>query len=125
MLKRRLYEKLKDKLGELLFGFDEQQLDVGFFGGDVILKDLIFRPKKINEIFEQQNLPFALKAGMIAKMDIKVALGLTFPFAFMTDSWFSLLFCFSHRSLHGSSFQSQCRSVSKTCTSFWVLARAT
>ena len=74
MLKRRLYEKLKDKLGELLFGFDEQQLDVGFFGGDIMLKDLIFRPKKINEIFEKQNLPFALKAGMIAKMDIKVRL---------------------------------------------------
>ena len=73
MLKRRLYEKLKDKLGELLFGFDEQQLDVGFFGGDIILKDLIFRPKKINEIFEKKNLPFALKAGMIAKMDIKVS----------------------------------------------------
>lgn len=73
MLKRRLYEKLKDKLGELLFGFDEQQLDVGFFGGDIYLKDLIFRPKKINEIFEEKNLPFALKAGMIAKMDIKIS----------------------------------------------------
>ena len=72
MLKRRFYEKLKDKLGEMLFGFDEQQLDVGFFGGDVVLKDLIFRPKKINEIFEKQNLPFALKAGMIAKLNIKV-----------------------------------------------------
>ena len=72
MLKRQLYEKLKDKLGELLFGFDENQLDVGFFGGDAKLRDLIFRPKAINEIFEKQNLPFALKAGMIAKMDIKV-----------------------------------------------------
>ena len=48
MLKSRLYNKLKDKLGEFLFGFDEQQLDVGFFGGDVHLKDLIFKPKKIN-----------------------------------------------------------------------------
>jgi len=45
---------------------------VGFFGGDILLKDLIFRPKKINEIFEKHNLPFALKAGMIAKLEIKV-----------------------------------------------------
>ena len=72
MLKRRLYEKLKDKLGEYLFGFDEQQLDVGFFGGGANLRDLIIRPKKINEILEKQNLPFALKAGMIAKLDIQV-----------------------------------------------------
>ena len=72
MLKRQLYGKLKDKLGEFLFGFDELQLDVGFFGGNIHLKDLIFRPKKINEIFEKKNLPFALKAGMIAKADIKV-----------------------------------------------------
>jgi len=78
MLKRRLYERLKDKLGEFLFGFDEQQLDVGFFGGDIILKDLIFRPKKINEILEKQNLPFALKAGMIAKVEIKVSSLLSF-----------------------------------------------
>lgn len=52
MIKRQLYEKLKDKLGEYLFGFDEHQLDVGYFGGGVNLKDLIFRPKKINEILE-------------------------------------------------------------------------
>ena len=37
------------------------------------MKDLIFRPKKINEIFEKQNLPFALKAGLIAKIDINVS----------------------------------------------------
>ena len=72
MLKRRLYDKLKDKLGELLFGFDEKNLDVGFFGGDIQLHDLVFRPKKVNEILEKANLPFALKAGLIAKMDIKV-----------------------------------------------------
>ena len=52
MIKRQLYEKLKDKLGEYLFGFDEHQLDVGFFGGGVNLKDLIFRPKKINENYQ-------------------------------------------------------------------------
>jgi len=56
---------------------------VGFFGGDILLKDLIFRPKKINEIFEKQNLPFALKAGMIAKLEIKVSSS-SLPFQFLT-----------------------------------------
>jgi len=37
------------------------------------LKDLIFRPKKINELLEAQNLPFALKAGMIAKLNISIS----------------------------------------------------
>ena len=103
MLKRRLYEKIKDKLGELLFGFDEQQLDVGFFGGDTVLKDLIFRPKKINEIFEKKNLPFALKAGMIAKMEIKVLKLSQSPLRPI------YMVCGSCRYLPGSSFQSQCR----------------
>ena len=56
---------------------------MGFFGGDILLKDLIFRPKKINEIFEKQNLPFALKAGMIAKLEIKVSSS-SLPFQFLT-----------------------------------------
>ena len=55
---------------------------MGFFGGDILLKDLIFRPKKINEIFEKQNLPFALKAGMIAKLEIKVSSS-SLPFQFL------------------------------------------
>ena len=46
---------------------------MGFFGGGAHLRDLIFRPKKINELLEKKNLPFALKAGMLAKMDIKVS----------------------------------------------------
>ena len=73
MLIRRLYEKLKDKLSEYCFGFDEQQLDVGFFGGGANLTDLIFQPKKINELLEEQNLPFSLKAGMIGRLDISVS----------------------------------------------------
>ena len=112
MLKRQLYDKLKDKLGELLFGFDENQLDVGFFGGDAKLRDLIFRPKKVNEIFEEQNLPFALKAGMIATMDIKVISMKVF--LMILSHLCYLLF----RSRPGNSSQSQCRSTSRMCTSF-------
>ena len=36
------------------------------------MKDLIIKPKKVNEILEKQNLPFALKAGLIAKVQIEV-----------------------------------------------------
>ena len=72
MFKSKIYNKLKDTLGEFLFGFDEDQLDVGMFGGHIELKDLIIKPKKVNEILEKQNLPFALKAGLIAKVQIEV-----------------------------------------------------
>ena len=72
MFKSKIYNKLKDALGDFLFGFDEDQLDVGMFGGNIELKDLIIKPKKVNEILEEQNLPFALKAGLIAKVQIQV-----------------------------------------------------
>jgi hypothetical protein len=48
MLKRKLYEKLKDTLGDYLFGFDEKKLDFGFFGGLIKLNDLILKPEKVN-----------------------------------------------------------------------------
>ena len=72
MFKSKIYNKLKDALGDFLFGFDESQLDVGMFGGNIELKNLIVKPKKVNEIFEKQNLPFSLKAGLIAKVQIQV-----------------------------------------------------
>ena len=53
MFQKTLYNKLKDALGDYLFGFDESQLDVGYFGGNIELKNLIIQPKKINEIFDK------------------------------------------------------------------------
>lgn len=72
MLKRRIYDKLKDTLNEFVYEFDERKLDVGMFGGKIEMKDLILKPKKINTIFEKKNLPFALKAGIVRKVTIEV-----------------------------------------------------
>jgi hypothetical protein len=73
MLKRTLYEKLKDKLGAYVDGIDERQLDIGFFGGRVDLKDLILRPDAINKKLEHKNQPFQLKAGLIKKASFTVS----------------------------------------------------
>lgn len=72
MLKRKLYENIKDKLGYLLYGFDESKLDSNFFTGDIKLSDLILRPDRVNEILESKKSPFQLKAGIISKVSIKV-----------------------------------------------------
>lgn len=72
-----MYEKLKDKLGDLLYGFDENKLDVGYFTGLIKLNDLILRPDTVNKLLDKQNLPFQLKAGMISKVVVKVSLSLS------------------------------------------------
>jgi hypothetical protein len=53
MLKRKVYSALKATLSEFVFGFKEEQLDIGYFAGEVVLKDLIIKPNKVNEIFSQ------------------------------------------------------------------------
>ena len=53
-----LYEKLKDSLGDLLYGFDENKLDVGYFSGLIKLNDLILRPNTVNNMLEKHNFPF-------------------------------------------------------------------
>jgi len=46
---------------------------VGLFSGNIELKDLILRPNKVNEMIGKLGLPFRLKAGMIAHIQIKVS----------------------------------------------------
>lgn len=58
MLRRKLYEKLKDTLGDYLFGFDEKKFDFGLFGGLIKLNDLILKPEKVNLLLEQSHSPF-------------------------------------------------------------------
>ena len=53
-----MYEKLKDSLGDLLYGFDENKLDVGYFSGLIKLNDLILRPNTVNNMLEKHNFPF-------------------------------------------------------------------
>ena len=40
--------------------------------GSINLNNVNVKPDKINSLFAKQNIPFALKAGMISKIDIKV-----------------------------------------------------
>jgi len=72
MLKSRVYNALKGVLSEYIIGFKEEQLDVGLFAGEFVLKDLIINPNKVNQDFRKQNLPVRLKAGMIGIVKINV-----------------------------------------------------
>lgn len=73
MIKKKLHTALKAVLSEFVFGFTDDQLDVGLFSGQVELKDLIIKPDKVNKIFEKENMPIRLKAGMIALIRVKVS----------------------------------------------------
>jgi len=73
MIRRRLYNTLKETLKDFVFGFNEKQVEVGLFSGNVELKDLIIKPTKVNEVLDSLNIPFRLKAGMIAHIQIKVS----------------------------------------------------
>ena len=70
MLKRRVYNALKAKLSEFLYGFTEDTIEIGILSGKIKLKNLIVRPNKVNEIFKKGNVPIALKAGLISKISI-------------------------------------------------------
>jgi len=66
MIRRRVYSKLKETLKDFVFGFNEEQIEVGLFSGNIELKDLIIKPNKVNDVLDKVNIPFRLKAGMIA-----------------------------------------------------------
>jgi len=70
MLRRRVYNALKDKLSEFLYGFTEDKIEIGLLSGRIELKNLIVKPKKVNEIFEKGNIPISMKAGLISIISI-------------------------------------------------------
>ena len=72
MLKGKIYNILSQYFEEYLFGFDQEHFQMSIFSGNVNLTNLIVKPDKITEIFKQNNLPIALRAGLISRLNIKV-----------------------------------------------------
>jgi hypothetical protein len=71
VIKSKIYEFLKENLGEYLYGFEKNQLDVGLLSGRIELVNVNFRPDKVNELLGSQGLPIHIKAGLIGKLKLK------------------------------------------------------
>ena len=73
MFKRKIYDGLKTKLSEFLYGFSEDKIEIGILSGKIELKNLIVKPNKVNEIFKKGNVPLSMKAGLISHISIQVS----------------------------------------------------
>ena len=71
MLKSRLYEYLKQYLGEYLYGLQEDQLEVAVLSGHLNFTNANFKPTKVNELLLSLGLPVHLKAGFIGRLQVK------------------------------------------------------
>jgi hypothetical protein len=71
-IKGKIFDKAKKYFEEYLFGFDQNQLQMKLLTGSIDLINVNIRPDKINEIFDKGHVPFALKAGIISKLSVKV-----------------------------------------------------
>jgi len=72
MLKGQLFQTLNQYLGEYLYGFNPDQLKLAVFNGNVKLKNLTFRPDKINDHLLMMRAPVLLKAGIIGNITIDI-----------------------------------------------------
>ena len=71
VIKSKIYKFLKKNLGEYLYGFEKNQLDVGLLSGRIELVNVNFRPDKVNELLANYGLPIHIKAGLIGKLKFK------------------------------------------------------
>ena len=72
MLEGRIFEKYNKYFEDYLFGFDQNHMKMSLLKGSINLNNVNIKPNKINEMFAQQNMPIALKAGLISKLSINV-----------------------------------------------------
>lgn len=73
MLKDKIFEKYKHYFEDYLFGFDQNHMQMSLLSGKIDLNNVNIKPDKINQMFEKQNMPIALKAGLISKLSISVS----------------------------------------------------
>ena len=71
VIKSKIYDFLKKNLGEYLYGFQKNQLDVGLLSGHIDLVNVNFRPSKVNQLLGTLGLPITLKAGLLGKLRLK------------------------------------------------------
>jgi hypothetical protein len=74
MINEKVYSYLEKYLKKYLIGFNKEQLDVGLLSGSIELKEINLNAVSINKLFEKYKLPFALKAGTLGRLELKVLL---------------------------------------------------
>lgn len=60
-----VYQYLKNYISEYLFGFDKKQFKMDLIEGEVNINQANVKPDKVNDILDEHNLPFVVKAGML------------------------------------------------------------
>ena len=83
MLKNKFYDSIKTYLDKYLFGFDKSQLEMSvlkgifyhsLYLGNINLTNVNLKPNKANKLLQSLMIPFALKAGTIGKLELKVSI---------------------------------------------------
>ena len=67
----KVYKILKKNIGEYLYGFERNQLDVSLLSGRIELVNVNFRPDKVNDLLANYGLPVHIRAGLIGKLKFK------------------------------------------------------
>lgn len=70
MIKTQLFDMVNKYIGEYLYGFNPDQMKIALLNGSLKLKNLTFKPEKVNENLILMRSPFILKAGIIGNINI-------------------------------------------------------
>lgn len=63
---------IKDYISEYLFGFDKKQFKMSIIAGDASISKANVKPDKVNELLDEYNYPFVVKAGMIRDLRCRI-----------------------------------------------------
>ncbi|KAL4464707.1 hypothetical protein ABPG74_011268 [Tetrahymena malaccensis] len=71
-MKTAFFQYLNNKIGQYLYGFNDQQLNLGIMQGKFELRQLTLKPIEINKLIKNElNIPFQIKAGLISKISVE------------------------------------------------------
>ena len=70
ILKNKLYPYIQKYINEYLHGFSQEKIDIQLTKGEVTLEKMSLRPDTINNILDENNVPFWIKVGLIKKISL-------------------------------------------------------
>ena len=74
MIRNQLYPYIEQYINEYLYGFTKEQMDLAITQGKLELNKIVIRPDKINQIMDDSNVAFWVKAGIINRIYLGISL---------------------------------------------------
>ena len=70
MAEAGLFKVISDYAKEYFYGFDKNQLEINLLSGRIVMKSVMIRPDKIQDVMDDLEVPVSVKSVLLRNVHI-------------------------------------------------------